>query len=112
MATNTSSNPAFLYDNITQNPTVINPTTSQTVDAVTNLVIAGADSLAFTLAATSNSPVWITSYDSIAGAQRASTTIVANGKSYTLGTSSCTALCMRYGVASNKWVILGAQTAS
>jgi hypothetical protein len=113
MAENTSNNPAFLYDNITQNPTVINPSASATIDSVTNVVIAGANSLAFTLAATSNSPVWITSFDHIAGAQRTSTTIIANGFTYTLGTSSCTAVCVRYGAPSaNKWVILGAQTAS
>ena|ERR1051325_8576311 len=111
MAANTSLNPAFLYDNITQNPTVINPTVSTTIDSVTNVVIAGANSLAFTLAATSNSPVYISSVDGTT--QRTGTTIVANGANYVIADSGCAAMCIRYGAASaNKWVIIGAKTAS
>jgi hypothetical protein len=111
MAANTSNNPAFLYDNITQNPTVQNPSVSMTVGATDNLIICGANSLAITLAATSNSPVWITSVDG--ATQRTGCTIVANGASYVIADSGCAALCVRYGPASaNKWVIVGAKTAS
>ena|SRR5689334_9181504 len=113
MANNITS-PFIVSDGIGSTGCVVqNPTTSYTVASTDNVVIAGANSLAITLASTSNSPVCITSFDDIAGAQRSSTTIVANGVSYTLGTSSCTAYCIRRGPASaNKWLIIGAQTAS
>jgi len=109
---NNITNPFIVSDGIgSVGCVVINPTTSQTIDSVTNVVIAGGNTIAFTLAATSNSPVVITAQDGATA--RSSITIIANGATYTLGTSSCTAYCIRYGPASaNKWVIIGAQTAS
>ena len=113
MAQNTSTNPALLYENITQNPTVANPTTAYTVGASDNVVIAGANSIGITLAATSNSPVTVTCVDDIATTARSGVTIIANGMTYTLGTTGCTAYCIRRGAASaNKWVVIGSQTAS
>jgi hypothetical protein len=111
MAANTSNNPAYVYDNIVQNPKVINPTASQTIDSDTNVVIAGANSLAFTLTATSNSPVWITSIDGTT--QRTSTTIVIGSQDYVIADNGCAALCIRYGAASaNQWMVVGGKTAS
>jgi hypothetical protein len=111
MATNTSNNPAFLYDNITQNPTIQNPATSYTVLAGDNLIICGANSIAITLTATSNSPVWITSIDGTT--QRTGCTIVIGSQDYVIADSGCAALCVRVGAASaNQWVVVGAKTAS
>jgi hypothetical protein len=90
---------------------VANPATSYTVGAEDNVVIAGANSLAITLAATSNSPVYISSVDGTT--QRTGTTIVANGANYVIADNGCAAYCIRYGSASaNKWAIIGAKTAS
>lgn len=111
MAANTSNNPAFLYDNITQNPTVVNPSTSMTVGPNDNLIICGANSLAITLAATSNSPVYITSIDGTT--QRTGCTVVVGSQDYVIADSGCAAYCVRYGPASaNQWVVVGAKTAS
>jgi hypothetical protein len=111
MAANTSNNPAFLYDNITQNPTIQNPTTSYTVAAGDNLIICGANSIAITLNATSNSPVWVTSIDGTT--QRTGCTVVIGSQDYVVADSGCAVLCVRVGAASaNQWVVVGAKTAS
>lgn len=111
MAANTSLNPAFIYDNIVQNPKIINPTTSVTVDSETNGVICGGNSVAVTLTASSNSPVWITSIDGTT--QRTSCTIVIGSQDYVIADSGCAALCVRYGNPSaNQWFVIGAKTAS
>ena len=109
---NNITSPFIVSDGIGSIGCVVqNPTASMTVGANDNVIIAGANSLAITLAATSNSPVAISSVDGTT--QRTSTTIIANGATYTLGATGCTAYCIRYGPASaNKWVIIGSQTAS
>lgn len=115
MATNTSNNPAFLYENITQNPTVQNPTTSYTVAAGDNAVICGANSLAITLNASSNSPVYITSIDGTT--QRTGCTVLAvtagGTQDWVIADGGCSAYCIRIGPASqNFWAVIGAKTAS
>jgi len=111
MAANTSSNPAFVYDNVMQNCKVVNPTTAYTVLADDNVVIAGANSIAITLIATSNSPVYITSIDGTT--QRTGVTAVVGSQDFVLADGGCTALCIRYGPASaNQWLVIGSKTAS
>ena len=111
MAKNTSQNPAFIYDNVVQNPKVVNPSTSITVDEDTNIVICGANSLAITLAATSNSPVYITSIDGTT--QRTGCTIVVGSQDFVIADGGCAAYCVRYGAPSaNQWMVIGAKTAS
>lgn len=111
MAQNTSLNPAFLYDNITQNPTVQNPTTSYTVGPEDNVVVCGANSLAITLDSSSNSPVYITSVDGTT--QRTGCTVVVGSQDWVIADSGCSAWCVRIGPASqNFWAVIGAKTAS
>ncbi len=111
MAANTSNNPAFLYDNVTQNPKVVNPTTSYTALSDDNVIICGGNSVAVTLTATSNSPIYVTSIDGTT--QRTSCTIVVGSQHYVIADSGCTAKCVRVGAAStNFWVVIGAKTAS
>lgn len=93
------------------NPTVSNPSTSATVDSVTDIVVCGANSLAITLAATSNSPVIVTSIDGTT--QRTGCTVVIGSQDFVIADGGCTALCIRYGPASaNLWQVIGAKTAS
>ncbi len=111
MAANTSNNPALVYDNVTQNPTVVNPTSSMTVGAGDNVIVLGANDLAITLAATSNSPVYVTSIDGTT--QRTGCTVVVGTQDYVVADSGCTVKCIRYGAAStNKWIVVGSKTAS
>lgn len=111
MVANTSNNPAFVYDNIVQNPTIQNPSTAYTVLAGDNGIVCGANSIAITLTATSNSPVWITSIDGTT--QRTGCTIVIGSQDYVIADNGCAALCMRYGAPSaNTWFVVGAKTAS
>lgn len=108
---NTSSNPGFVYDNVVQNPTVQNPTTSYTVAADDNIIICGANSLAITLTSSSNSPVYITSIDGTT--QRTGCTVVVGSTDYVIADNGCAAYCIRYGAASaNQWIVIGAKTAS
>lgn len=109
---NNSSNPGLIYDNI-GNPgaKVVNPSTAYTVLEDDNLVVAGANSIAITLTATSNSPVWVTSIDGTT--QRTSVTIVVGSQDFVIADGGCAALCQRVGSPStNFWVIVGAKTAS
>jgi len=111
MAANTSNNPAFLYDNITQNPTVVNPSTSYTVGPNDNVIVCGANSLAITLTSTSNSPVYITSVDGTT--QRTGCTVVVGSQDWVIADSGCSAMCTRIGPASqNFWAVVGAKTCS
>lgn len=111
MAKNTSSNPAFIYDNVVQNPKVVNPSTSYTVLEDDNIVICGANSLAITLVATSNSPVYISSIDGTT--QRTGCTVVVGSQDYVIADGGCVAHCIRYGAPSaNAWIVIGAKTAS
>ena len=108
---NSSSNPAYIYDNVVQNPKVVNPTTSITVDEDTNIVICGGNSLAITLAATSNSPVYVSSIDGTT--QRTGCTVKIGDQDYVIADGGCVALCIRYGAPSaNQWLVVGAKTAS
>jgi hypothetical protein len=108
---NSSSNPAYIYDNVVENPKVVNPSTSITVDEDTNIVICGANSLAITLAATSNSPVYVSSIDGTT--QRTGCTVVVGSQDYVIADSGCVAHCIRYGDPStNSWIVIGAKTAS
>ncbi len=107
---NNSSNPGLIYDNI-GNPAckVVNPTTAYTVLEDDNAVIAGANSIAITLDANSNSPVWITSVDGTT--QRTGVTIVVGSQDWVIADSGASALCQRIG-DSALWMIVGAKTAS
>lgn len=88
-----------------------NPTTAYTVTSTDNYVVCGADSVAVTLTSTSNSPVYITSVDG--ATQRSGCTIVVGAVSWTIGSSACSAWCVRIGAASaNKWAVIGATSAS
>lgn len=84
---------------------VVNSAVAYTVGPNDNVVIAGANSIAITLDANSNSPVHITSID--ATTQRTSVTIVANGNSYRIADGGPSATCTRVAGAS-LWVIVGA----
>lgn len=111
MAANTSSNPALIYDNVVQNPKVVNPSGSYTVLADDNIVICGGNSLAITLTATSNSPVYVTSIDGTT--QRTGCTVVVGSQDFVIADGGCAAYCVRYGAASaNQWIVIGAKTAS
>jgi len=105
MASNKASE-VPVFDNLqAATATVAKPTGAYTVLPTDNLVICGAGSLAITLDANSNSPVYITSIDG--ATQRASCTILANGNTYRIGDTGPTAVCTRVAGAS-LWVIIGA----
>lgn len=109
---NSSSNPGIIYDNV-GNPgaKVVNPSTSYTVLEDDNVVVCGGNSLAITLTATSNSPVWITSVDGTT--QRTGCTIVVGSQDWVIADSGASALCQRVGAPSaNFWMVIGAKTAS
>lgn len=115
MATNTSNNPALLYDNVTQNPTIQNPSAGYTVAAGDNVIICGANSIAITLTATSNSPVYITSVDGTTQRTGCTILIVTGGvtQDWVIADSGCSAYCVRIGAPSvNQWAVIGAKTAS
>ena len=108
---NNSSNPGYIYDNVVENPKVVNPSVSYTVLEDDNIVILGDNSLAITLTSTSNSPVYITSIDGTT--QRTGGTIVVGSTDYQIVDGGCAAMCIRYGdPSSNSWVVVGAKTAS
>lgn len=85
---------------------VVNPAAAYTVGPTDNVVIAGANSIAITLDANSNSPVHITSIDGVT--QRTGVTIAVNGSSYQIEDGGPTATCTRVAGAS-LWIIVGAQ---
>ena len=108
---NNSSNPGLIYDNVVENPKVVNPSTSYAVLEDDNIVICGANSLAITLTSTSNSPVYVSSIDGTT--QRTGCTVVVGSQDYVIADSGCVAHCIRYGdPSSNNWVVIGAKTAS
>lgn len=108
---NNSINPGLIYDNVVNNPKVVNPSTSITVDEDTNIVICGANSLVITLASTSNSPVYVSSIDGTT--QRTGCTVKVGDQDYVIADGGCVAHCIRYGDPSaNQWLVIGAKTAS
>lgn len=108
---NSSSNPAYIYDNVVQNPKVVNPSGSITVDADTNIVICGGNSLVITLDSNSNSPVYVSSIDGTT--QRTGCTVKIGDQDYVIADGGCVAHCIRYGPPSaNTWIVIGAKTAS
>src|SRR5690348_7630722 len=111
MANNITS-PFIVSDGIGSVGCVVqNPTTSYTVGAEDNVIICGANSLAITLTATSNSPVYITSVDGTT--QRTGCTVVVGSQDYVIADDGCAAHCIRYGdPSSNNWIVIGAKTAS
>jgi hypothetical protein len=115
MAANTSSNPAFVYDNIRQNPTKVITSGNYTVGPNDNYIVAGGNSHVITLDSNSNSPVYISSVDGVT--QRTGTTILITTlgvtQDWVIADSGCAALCTRVGPAStNEWAIIGAKTCS
>lgn len=111
MANNITS-PFIVSDGIGSIGCVVrNPSTSYTVGPNDNVIICGANSLAITLTATSNSPVYITSVDGTT--QRTGCTVVVGSQDWVIADSGCSAYCIRIGAASaNQWAIIGAKTAS
>lgn len=108
---NNSSNPGLIYDNVVENPKVVNPSANYTVLEDDNIVICGANSLAITLTSTSNSPVYVSSIDGTT--QRTGCTVVVGSQDYQIVDGGCVAHCIRYGDPStNSWVVIGAKTAS
>ncbi len=109
---NNQTSPFFVSDGIgAVGCKVVNPSTSYTVLSDDNVIICGANSLAITLTATSNSPVFITSIDGTT--QRTSCTVVVGSQDFVIADSGCAAYCIRYGPASqNLWAVIGAKTAS
>src|ERR1043165_450433 len=107
---NNSSNPGLIYDNVVENPKVVNPSTSYAVLEDDKIVICGTNSLAITLTSTSNSPVYVSSIDGTT--QRTGCTVVVGSQDYVIADSGCSALCIRYGAPSSKpWQVIGAKTA-
>lgn len=109
---NNQTNPFILSGNcFGPNPTVQNPTQSMTVAATDDIIVCGGNSLAITLASTSNSPVIVTSIDGTT--QRTGCTVVVGSQDFVIADSGCTALCVRYGPPSaNLWMVIGSKTAS
>ncbi len=109
---NNVSSPFAVSDGIGSTGCVIkNPTTAYTVGANDNVVICGDNSLAITLNATSNSPVYITSIDGTS--QRTGCTVVVGSQDWVIADSGCSAYCIRIGAPStNLWAVIGAKTAS
>ncbi len=109
---NNISSPFLVSDGIGSIDCVVqNPTSSYTVGPNDNVIICGGNSLAITLTATSNSPVFITSIDGTT--QRTSCTVVVGSQDFVIADSGCAAYCIRYGPASmNLWAVIGAKTAS
>lgn len=107
---NNISNPFAVSDGIGSTACVIqNPSASMTVGPNDNVIICGGNALAITLAATSNSPVYITSVDGTT--QRTTCTIVVGTQNWVIADSGCSAYCIRIGAPSlNKWAIIGAKT--
>ena len=111
MSQNTTNPFVFMGNCFGPNPVIQNPSTSYTVLSTDDIVICGANSLAITLTATSNSPVIITSIDTTN--QRTGCTIVVGSQDFVIADGGCTALCVRMGPASaNQWQVIGAKTAS
>lgn len=109
MASNKNSE-AIIFDSIQSSGAgVVNPSASYTVGANDNLVICGANSLAITLDANSNSPVYVTSIDGTT--QRTGSTVLANGNTYKVEDGAPTVHCVRVAGAS-LWVIIGAKSIS
>ena len=115
MAANTSASPALVYDNIRQNPTKVILGSSGTVGPTDNYVVCGANSVAVTLDANSNSPVYISSVDGVT--QRTGCTIIIATlgvtQDWVIADGGAVAMCTRVGPAStNEWAVVGAKTAS
>ena len=112
MSTHNSTDPFIVSGNcFGPNAVIQNPSTSYTVLATDDIIVCGANSLAITLTATSNSPVIVTSIDGTT--QRTSCTVVVGSQDFVIADGGCSALCIRYGPASmNTWQIIGAKTAS
>jgi hypothetical protein len=107
MMTSNKTNEAVIYDNVQSSGSgVVNTASSYTVGPNDNLVICGGNSLAITLGATSNSPVYVTSIDGTT--QRTGCTLVANGNSYVIADGGPTAHCIRVA-GTALWVIIGAK---
>lgn len=115
MAANTSENPAFVYDNIRQNPTKTILAASGTVSATDNYVVCGANSVVVTLDSSSNSPVYISSVDGVTQRTGCTIQIVYAGgtQDWVIADGGAVALCTRVGPASaNEWAVVGAKTCS
>src|SRR5690348_12300146 len=83
---NNTTNPFIVSDGIGSTACVVqHPTTSYTVLADDNVIICGADSLAITLTATSNSPVFVTAADSTT--VRSGCTVVVGTQDFAIGTN-------------------------
>lgn len=105
MANNKNSD-AVVFDAVqSAGATVVNTASSYTVGPNDNLVICGGNSLAITLGANSNSPVYITSIDGTT--QRTGCTVAVNSNSYRIGDGGPTAKCTRVAGAS-LWIVEGA----
>ena len=113
---NNITSPFIVSDGIGSSGCVVkNPGSSYTVLAEDNVVVCGANSLAITLTATSNSPVYITSMDGTT--QRTGCTVVVTTggaeENWVIADGGCSAYCIRIGAPStNKWAIIGAKTSS
>src|ERR1043165_3278318 len=110
MATHNITSPYIVSANcFGPNAVVQIPTTSYSVLATDDVIICGADSLAITLTATSNSPVVVTSIDGTT--QRSGCTVVVGSQDFVIADSGCSALCIRYGApSSNTWLVIGSKT--
>jgi hypothetical protein len=107
---NNQTTPYNISDGISSvNCVVKNPATSYTVGADDNVIICGGNSVAVTLNATSNSPVYITSIDGTT--QRTSCTIVIGSQHFVIADGGCAAKCTRIG-STGTWMVVGAKTAS
>ena len=107
---NNEQNPTYISDNIQSGQCVTkNPSAAYTVLPEDNLIVAGANSIAITLDANSNSPVYITSIDGTT--QRTGVTIVDGSTDYVLADGGCGAVCHRVAGGST-WIVVGAKTAS
>lgn len=107
---NNQENPTYISDNVSSSQCVVkNPATAYTVLPGDNVIICGANSLAITLDANSNSPVYITSIDGTT--QRTGCTIVVGSQDFVIADGGCAALCLRIAEGSS-WMVIGAKTAS
>lgn len=85
---------------------VVTTAVAYTVGPNDNLVICGANSLAITLDANSNSPVYVSSVDGTT--QRTGCTLLVNGNTYAIEDGGTAAMCTRVAQGS-LWVVIGAQ---
>ena len=107
---NNNQNPTYISDNIQSGSCVTRlPVANYTVLPGDNVIVCGANSLAITLNASSNSPVWITSIEGTT--QHTGCTIVVGSQDFVIADGGCGALCVRIAGGSD-WMIVGAKTAS